>query len=375
MAVLRAMAPVAAVAVAAVTAACGSDSSAGEGRAAPVDTVHVRAEDVPNVIDAIGTAEADNQTTVAAEVGGRVVRIVRDEGAIVMAGDPVIQLDTGDYADEVASAKADLARAEATLRADERLLERYERLIEVGAIDPQTYENLQATVESERAAVQQTEARLTTARRDLGRATVRAPFAGTVGKRHVQLGEYVSDGGGGGGGDGESGLFDLVDARPVRLRFAIPELYMGSIESGDEVRFRVRSDTVSMRVATVDYVSPRIDPETRTFEIRAVYDNEDDAVRPGAYAEVAVTTDVHEGAAVIPEQALITEGNENYVYAARDSVAERRLVRVGNRFGDDVEVLAGVEPGEAVIIAGQHGLQDGAAIRIVARERPTLERE
>lgn len=369
------MAPVAAVAVAAVTTACGSDSAA-EGRVAPVDTVHVRAEDVPNVVDAIGTAEADNQTTIAPEVGGRVVRIVRDEGAVVAAGDPVIQLDTGDYADEVESAEADLARTRATLRADERLLERYDRLIEVGAIDPQTYENLQATVESGRAAVQQAEARLTRARRDLGRATVRAPFAGTVGKRYVQLGEYVSAGGGSGGsGEGESGLFDLVDARPVRLRFAIPELYTGSIEPGDEVRFRVRSDTVSTRVATVDYVSPRIDPETRTFEIRAVYDNEDLAVRPGAYAEVAVTTDVHEGAAVIPEQALITEGNENYVYVARDSVAERRRVNVGNRIGDDVEVLAGVEPGEAVIIAGQHGLQDGAAIRIVARERPTLERE
>lgn len=351
-----------------VLAGCGADASEGGGRAAPVDTVLVRAEDVPSVVDAIGTVEADNQTSVAPEVGGRVVRIVRDEGAEVRAGAAVIQLDTGDYDDDVAEAEADLESARADLRADERLLERYDDLIEVGAIDPQTYENLEARVGIERAAVQQAEARLTRARRDLDRATVRAPFTGTVGKRHVQLGEYVSAG-------GERGLFDLVDAQPVRVRFSVPEVYAGSIEAGDEVRFRVRSDTVSTRIARVDYVSPRIDPETRTFEVRAVYSNPDLAVRPGGYADVRATTDLHEDAPVVPERALITEGSENFVWVVRDSTAHRRQVTLGTRLEDVVEVLDGVEAGEPVIVAGQHGLSDGAKVRIVARERPTLERE
>lgn len=356
---------VAAALIAAATMACGGEPGAEGPGAALIDTVHARAMDVPAVVQAVGTVEADNQTRVSAEVGGQVSRILCDEGCRASAGTPVIQIDPGDYADEVQAAAAELSRARATLEASERQLGRFERLLEAGAVDQATFDDLRARVESESAAVEQALARLQTARRDLGKATVRAPFAGTVGKRHVQLGQYVA---------AQDALFDLVDAQPVKVRFEVPEIHVDRVREGASIRFRVRSDTVSTRVADVDYVSPRIDPETRTFEVTATYSNPDLGVRPGAYADVELTTSVHENAPVVPETAIVTEGTENFVYVVRDSLAERRMVRVGARIDGLVEIVEGIEPGEIVVEAGQQGLRDGAAVRIRPRETEQLER-
>lgn len=357
------------LAVGLVLAACGGEAEGGGPQAAVVDTVHVRGRDVPNMVTAVGTVEADHQTEVMAEVSGRVVAIVNDEGSPVAAGTPIIQIDPGEYGNDAQAAAAELSRAQAQLETDSKQLERFEKLLAAGAVDQATYDDLVARVESGKAAVQQAQAGLATARLELGRTTIRAPFAGTVGRRHVQLGEYVSA-----GGDG-SAVFDLVDDDPLKVRFSVPELYANDIETGDEITFRVRTDTVLSRQAVVDYVSPQIDPATRTIEVTAVYSSPDRSVRPGAYADVQVTTSILENAAVVPEVALYTEGTDNYVYVVHDSTAERRAVELGPHIDGQVVILSGVRPGEAVITAGHTGLQDGALVRIVPREERELRRE
>jgi RND family efflux transporter MFP subunit len=351
--------------VAPLLAGCGGGNENAGPQGAVIDTVHVRAEDVPTLVQAVGTVEADNQTAVASEVSGQVSRIIRDEGSRVAAGTPVLQLDPAPYQFAAQGAAADLSRAQAQLAADSKQLERFTQLLAAGAVDQQTYDNLEARVESGRASVQQAQAALSTARWNLGKATVRAPFAGTVGKRHVQLGEAVDPG---------DPVFDLVDDQPVSVRFTVPEIYAGQIEVGDRVEFRVRSDTVATRIASVDYVSPEIQPDSRTFEITAVYTNPDGGVKPGAYADLQVTTGVHEDAPLVPEESLVTEGTANYVYVVEDSTAHRREVRVGSIQDGMVEILGGLRAGEVAIVAGQQGLQDGAVVRIV-EPRETLQRE
>ena len=353
-----------ALAIVAVTGCGGADAEGGP-QGAVIDTVHVRAEDVPTLVQAVGTVEADNQTEVDGEVSGQVSRIIRDEGSSVAAGTPVIQLDSSPYQFAAQAAAADLSRAQAQLSADSKQLERFTQLLEAGAVDRQTYDNLEARVESGRAAVQQAQAALNSARWNLGKSTVRAPFAGTVGKRHVQLGQSVDPG---------DPVFDLVDDQPLKIRFTVPEIYAGQIEVGDRVEFRVRSDTVATRIATVDYVSPEIAPDSRTFEITAAYTNPDRDVKPGAYADLMVTTGVHENAPLVPEEALVTEGTQNYVYVVEDSTAHRREVQVGTIQEGMVEILSGVRANEVAIVAGQAGLQDGAVVRIV-EPRETLQRE
>jgi RND family efflux transporter MFP subunit len=340
-------------------AACGGDSAAEGPPAAVVDTVRVRAADVPSTVQAIGTVEADHQTTVSAEVDGAVARIVRDEGTPVGQGAAVIQISAGPYLFALQAAQADLASAQAQLAVDERLFARYEQLLAAGAVDRQTYEDLEARAETGRAAVRQASARVNTARWNVGKTTISAPFSGVVGTRHVQLGQSVSSG---------DEVFDLVDADPLKLRFRLPETLVGAVDEGDMVRFRVRADTISARLAAVDYVSPDIDPETRTFEVTAAYSNPEGGVVPGAYADVEVTTAIHKGAAVVSEAALVTEGEDNFVYVViAGPKAQKRAVEVGSRTDGQVEIVEGVRPGEVVLVAGQHGLQDGAAIQVAER--------
>jgi membrane fusion protein (multidrug efflux system) len=346
---------VAAVITAVLTSAgCGGEEPQAP-QAAVVDTVRVAAEDVFRTVAAIGTIEADHNTTLAAEVAGAISAILREEGSRVGTGAPVLQIDPGPYRFVVQSAQADLGRARTQLEVDERLLKRYETLLAAGAVDRATYEDLEARVASGRAAVAQALATLQTAQWNLGKTTVRAPFAGAVGRRHVQLGQSVSSG---------DELFDLVDADPLRVRFRLPEMTVGAVKTGDPVRFRLRADTVDTRIATVDYVGPEIDPATRTFEVTARYTNPEGGAVPGAYADVEVTTETREDAPVVPEAALVTEGEQNFVYVViAGPKAERREVQVGSRVDGRVEIISGVESGEVVIVAGQHGLPSGADIR------------
>lgn len=341
-------------------AACGGGSEIAEMPAAVVDTVHVKAQNVPTVVAAIGTVEADHNTTVSAEVEGAVSAILREEGSRVAVGAPVVQINPGPYQYAAQSAQADLGSARTQLEVDQRLLNRYETLLAAGAVDRQTYEDLEARVAAGRAAQAQALARLQTAQWNLGKTTIRAPFAGTVARRHVQLGQSISSG---------DSIFDLVDPDPLRVRFRLPETAVGSVRTGDPVRFSLRADTIRARIATVDYVSPEIDPATRTFEVTARYTNPAGGAVPGAYADVQVTTEIHEGAAVVPEVAIVTEAEQNYVYVVvAGPKADRREVQVGSRIDGVVEILSGVEPGEVVIVAGQHGLPPGAAIRIASSD-------
>lgn len=349
-----------------VSTACGGGGDEDAAPAAVVDTVHVRIADIPEVVSAVGTVEGENQTTVAGEVAGRVSRIVRDEGSVVARGEPVIQLDPDPYRFALQSAEGSLAQATAQLTNDERLYARYETLLAAGAIDQQTYDDLEARVITGRAAVQQAEAAANTARRDLANAAVRAPFAGTVGHRYVALGEYV---------DANQPMFDLVDDSPIEIRFRVPEVSARGVDVGDVVVFVVRADSVASRRAEIDYVSPAIDPATRTVEATARYANEDGSVRPGAFVDVEVTTSVLSGAALVPEAAIYTEGTENYVYVIEDGTARRRRVDVARIADETAIVISGLEAGDVAIESGQHGLPDGAPVVVTTGDGETLERE
>lgn len=368
MALLRSVRSAAAGAVVLAALACGRGGGPEGPPAAIVDTVRVRALDVPTTVAAIGTVEADHQTTIAAEVRGTVSAILRDEGSRVAAGAAVIQLDPGPHSFAAQSARADLGRATAQLQVDERLLERYTQLLAAGAVDRQTYEDLEARVATGRAAAAQARAALATANWNLGKTTVRAPFAGVVGKRQVQLGQAVAP---------DDPVFELVDADPLRVRFRLPETVVGSVKVGDPVRFRLRSDTVAVRIATVDYVSPDIDPGTRTFEVTARYTDAEGGAVPGAYADVSVTTAVHAGAPVVPEAAIVTEGETSYVYVVEEGPkADKRRVETGSHIDGLVEIVSGVRPGEIVIVAGQHGLETGAPVAFARRDTTrALERD
>ena len=351
-----ALAAVLAVALAAV--ACGSDSAAERPAGVVVDTTRVATEDVPRVLRAVGTVEAENQTTIRTEVDGQVSRIVADEGATVERGQVVLQIDPTPFRLVLQEAAAAVARAEAALGNDRTLLERYGQLLEAGALDRQSYDDVQARVKSEEAQVAAARAQLAQARWNLEKTSVRAPFSGRVADRLVELGTYVSSG---------DELFQLVDAEPVRVAFELPEREVGSLEEGDPVVFAVRTNPDEVYEARVTYVSPSLNPETRTQSAKAEYPNANGEVTPGAFADVEVTTAVRMDAPVIPEEALVSEGEQNFVYVVEGASARKREVTLGERLDGRLEVAEGLAGDEVIVVAGHRELRDGAPVRYAER--------
>ena len=337
-------------------AACGSNEAAEAPEGVLVDTTAVATEDVPRRLRAVGTVEAENQTTVAAEVDGQVSRIVAEEGAVVRAGQLVLEIDPTPFRLQVQEAQAALARAEAALANDRRLLERYEKLLAAGALDQQSFDDVQARVRSEEAEAAAARAQLAQARWSLGKSSVRAPFDGRIADRLVDLGTYVGDG---------DPLFQIVDAQPVRVAFELPETSVGALEEGDRVAFAVRTSPGRAFEGEIVYVSPALSPETRTQPAKAEYPNEGNEVPPGAFADLVITTDVRRGAPVIPEEALVTEGEQNFVYVIEAGRASKREVTLGERLQGRLEVATGLEGGEVLVTEGHRELFDGAPVRYV----------
>ncbi|MFN2432082.1 MAG: efflux RND transporter periplasmic adaptor subunit [Gemmatimonadota bacterium] len=325
---------------------------------AVVDTTIVATQDVPRVLRAVGTVEAENETTVKAEVDGQVSRIVAEEGAQVQQGDVVLHLDPTPYRLAYQQAAAALNRSQATVENDARLLERYQSLLEAGAIDQQTYDDLEARVKAGQAQGVELRAQVNRANWMLSKSTIRAPFSGRVADRLVELGTYVASG---------DDLYQIVDARPVRVSFELPETSVGALSQGDAVSFTVRTDPGKVYEGEVIYISPSLNPETRTQTAKAEYPNESLEITPGSFADVAVTTEVREGAPVIPEEALVSEGEQSFVYVVEGTTASKREVTLGERLDQRLEVATGLEGGEVVVVAGQRELRDGAPIRYAER--------
>jgi membrane fusion protein (multidrug efflux system) len=186
---------------------------------------------------------------------------------------------------------------------------------------------------------------------------IRAPFDGRVGLRRVSVGTLISPG---------TVITTLDDTRVIKLDFSVPENALATVREGLTVRasapaFPGRS--FSGRVASID---SRVDVNTRSVMVRALLANEDGALKPGMFLSVALANDERD-ALVIPEEALTPEAERQYVFVVADGKAERREVRIGGRRPGSVEILAGLNTGEQVIVEGTQKVRDGGAVQASER--------
>ncbi|MGH7541169.1 MAG: efflux RND transporter periplasmic adaptor subunit [Gemmatimonadota bacterium] len=354
------------VLVAAGLAACGG----GEGvtveapPGANVDAVSARRDTIRVQVRSVGSLEADQHVGVAAEASGRVTSIDVDEGQTVARGRVLLRLEETKLAAEVEAARAGRERARQEAENLARQVERNRSLLAAGAISPQAFDDMQTAAETARAREQEAAAQLALARARLEEATVRAPFAGTVGAREIDVGDYVSAG---------DSLFILVDDDPLEIEFRVPERYAARLAIGSPVLLDVSSHPDRTFEGEVTFVSPTVDLSNRTVQLKARVPNPGGALRAGQFADVILGLEVRPDAIVVPEAAVVPRGGQTLVFVATAGHAERREVTLGERGDGRVEVLSGVQPGDTVIVAGQQRLGDGSAIalRMLGRELET----
>lgn len=344
-------------------AGCGGDEEAA-GQEPPaataVEVAEARVEPISVRAAAVGTLEAEQRVELKSEVAGVVSAIPVEEGAAVGRGQTLVRLDARELAAQAAAAEAAVERSRTEAENFRVRLERNRGLLEAGAISPQALDDLESGFQAAQARTAEAEAHLRLARRGLEKAVVQAPFAGRVGDRSFYVGDYLSEG---------DVLMELVDDDPLRVEFELPEEYLGRVELGSPVAVTVRSLPGLEIPGRVAFVSPRVEPATRTLKIEAEVPNSAGRLKPGQFVDVAIELERRPDAVVVPEEAVVPRGGENFVFVVADGTAELRQVALGERAPGRVEVTSGLAAGERVVVAGQQKIQDGAAVE--ATLRPT----
>jgi len=331
----------------------GARLAAGAGGHAPppieVAVLTIQPEALPQTLEANGSLQAVREVTLAPEVAGRVVAIHFEAGTSVEAGTPLVQLyDAPDRADRAeAVSKARFARIQ---------YERSQALAPIGAEPRQILQQREADLAQANAVIQGIDARL-------AQKTIKAPFAGLIGLRRVNLGQYVNAG---------DALATLTALDPLYVTFSVPQQDLAKLRSGGEVT--VRSDAFPERAfpARITAIEPRIGQDTRNISVQATLANPGQILRPGLYVTAAIAQPARPAALLVPSTAIQTSASGDSLFVIRDGRAVQVPVRTGPRHGDRVVVESGLGPGDSVVISGQLRLQPGAPVRLApAPARPS----
>jgi membrane fusion protein (multidrug efflux system) len=321
-----------------------------------VTTIVAGEEKWPATLSAIGTMAAVQGVTVSADLPGIVDRIAFDSGRAVRAGDVLVQLDTRQEQAQLVAVEAqrDLARVD---------FQRMQGLLNERVISRAEYDR--ATAEQ-----RQTEARVDEIRAAIERKTIRAPFAGILGIRQVNLGQYLSAG---------DPVVSLQSLSPIYVNFGVPQQSVGQIGTGRQVRITSQDlgdIAFTGRVTAIDSV---VDEATRNVQVQATLVNADGKLRPGMFVQTEVVVGESRAVIALPASAISYAPYGDSVFVVDDLKGpngeayrgvRQQFVKVDGARGDQVAVVSGIKPGDEVVTSGVFKLRNGVAVQINNKVRP-----
>jgi RND family efflux transporter MFP subunit len=319
--------------------------------------VHVASEPVaehpmPRVVPLTGTLEADQRTELSANAGGRVQKTFVERGQKVKAGDPIAQLDVRAAALSSQQAQASLDSVQTQLDAAQEECKRYQALYERKAATQQEYDRQMAQCRNQEAQLAQAKARAADALRTVGDGTVRAPFAGVISERLVNVGDYVQP---------SSKVATLVVTDPLRLKLTVAERNVPDVKVGQTVSFAAAAAPGRTFTGTIKFLGAEVRPTTRDLIVEAVVPNGDGALIPGMFVSVSLA--VGEVAAVaVPKTAVFDSGKDKAIWGVVDGRLTLRLVQLGPESGDLVTVERGLAKGDAIVLHPEPNFVDGAIV-------------
>ncbi|MEW6718853.1 MAG: efflux RND transporter periplasmic adaptor subunit [Thermodesulfobacteriota bacterium] len=318
-------------------------------------TVAAAAEESWEVsLSAVGSLVAVQGVTVAAETAGKVVEIAFESGGRAKKGDLLVRQDTSVEEAQLPGAEAQEKKTLSDLARDIEMLER--NIIS------------RADYDAAEAAHRQAVAQANSLRATIAKKAIRAPFAGRIGIRQANLGQFLREG---------DPVVTLQTLDPIYVDFALPQQELGRLRAGLPVR--VSSDAlpgreISGRITTVN---PLVDAETRNVRVQATLENPGEALRPGMYVTARVVLPAREKVVVLPATSVLHAPYGDSVFVVEDAgdgkggkAARQLFVRLGEKRGDFVAVTEGLKKGEAVVSTGVFKLRNGQAVTVDNRLAP-----
>ncbi len=339
------------------------------------------------LLNASGYVTPRRRSTVAAKITGRVTGVFFDEGMRVREGRLLATLDDSDAKRALNAATADrnasraaIADLEVQLKYAQIQLHRAQELFSEKVQSQEALDTARTNVDSlnakillARNQVTASEARVLEAQQAVDNCIIRAPFSGIVVSKDAQVGEMVSPISAGGGFT-RTGIATIVDMNSNEIEVDVNEAYIARVRSGQKVVATLDAYPDWHMPCRVRTIIPTADRDKGTVKVRIAFDKLDPKILPDMGVKVAflsqpdsVKTSKNSGPAaraIIPQAAVRGAGAESYVFAVRDGKVERRAVTLGRMISHDVEVMAGVNPGDELVVQGPGNLQDGMKVAI-----------
>jgi membrane fusion protein (multidrug efflux system) len=315
----------------------------------PVTTASVQSDTWESLLTAVGSLTAVQGVQVSAEVSGKVIGIDFDPGARVRAGDRLVRLDSGPE-------EAQLRSAEVALELARLNFERARQLVDKGAVSQAYYDDLEAKLKE--AAAQADNLRAIIARK-----SIRAPFSGRLGIRLINLGQILQEG---------APVVSLQSLDPIFINFQLPQQASTRIKTGLVVRLTVDALPDRELSGKITTINPEVDSITRNLRLQATVANPDELLRPGMYANVTLVLPEAAKVRVIPATAVLYAPFGDSVFVVEESkqddktglVVRQQFVKLGEKRGDFIDVLSGLQGDETVVSTGVFKLRNGQAVKV-----------
>lgn len=305
-----------------------------------VDVYVVSPTAFQNQIVATGTVLPNEDVELRSEISGRVTNINFEEGSRVKKGQLLLTVNDAEM-------RAQLQKLQANQALYKDMEQRNRTLLEKEYISKQEYDQVSNQLATATADIQ-------ALRATMAKAYVRAPFDGVVGLRQVSEGSYVT---------AATPIARIVDISPVKIDFAIPGRYSQMVKEGDKITFTAEGSPEQYE-AKIYAIQPNIDPATRTLQVRALYENKNEAVKPGAFVKISLGLKEVEQAILVPTESIIPEAAGHKLFLVRGGKAVPQMVKIGQRSESLIQILEGIAPGDTIIQSGVLQARPGADLTI-----------
>ncbi|HKR05395.1 MAG TPA: efflux RND transporter periplasmic adaptor subunit, partial [Bacteroidia bacterium] len=303
----------------------------------------VKPEKLDNIVRTSGTVVAFEEVDLVSETSGRIIKIYFTEGSHVKKGDLLIKINDEDL-------QAQLKKTELQIKLAEGQEGRQNQLLKISATSQEEYDivmnqlgSMKADRDIIKAAINKTE--------------IRSPFNGVIGLKYVNEGSYVSP---------STRIASVQNINPVKVDFSIPEKYSGMVLKGDEVNFSSEA-TSQQFTGKVFAIEPKIDLTTRTLQIRAICDNQNEKIMPGSFAKIELRLKETTDALMIPTQALIPVLKGQTVFICKDGLAQSVPVKTGVRTDAKVQITEGISANDTIITTGINSLKPKAPVKVIVK--------
>ena len=346
--------PLRAVSLAAICLLMADTARAQGPPESPVRYTVAREHSVRRMIQLPGSVDAHTTSLVASEVPGLVSEMLAREGDTVRKGQPLARLSVSTLEARLKSAQAQLREAASRRKLAQLTLERARGLFESKVVSQQDLDSSQSEFEAWQGRVDTLDAEIARLTLDMEHSTIRAPFGGTVVAEHAEAGEWVAMGG---------PVVELISLQDLDIRVEVPERYFSSLNPGATATVTFDSLPGLRIEGRVSAVVPRADPQARTFPIKVRVANREGRIGSGMLAQISFQAGEAYTATVVPKDAVVTQGNEKFVYLIKDDrTVDLMPVQPREGIGAWIVVEGKIVAGQKVVTRGNERLHPGATV-------------